>query len=60
MDKYNNGTPPKDKKQDQQSLANDLMTVMLREGQAIGELKEHKQRVMELETQVKAWLSFYH
>ena len=55
MDKWNTVHNSKDKpssKNDAQHMANDLMTLRLREGQAVSELKEHKQRVMELETQV--------
>ena len=57
MEKYNvAGQSPsnnKDKmKKDTEMLANELMTIRIREGRAISELKEHKQRVMELETQV--------
>ena len=35
-----------------QQLTEDMMTLRIRESQAVGELKEMKQRVMELETQV--------
>ena len=59
MEKYNvAGQSPsnnKDKmKKDAEMLANELMTIRIREGRAISELKEHKQRVMELETQVRS------
>ena len=58
MEKYNvagqSPTNNKDKaRKEAELLANDLMTIRLREGRAISELKEHKQRVMELETQVR-------
>ncbi len=44
------GTPSKSK---QQQVAEELMTVRLREAEALADLKGSKQKVMELETQVK-------
>ncbi len=43
------GTPSKSK---QQQVAEELMTVRLREAEALADLKSTKQKVMELETQV--------
>ena len=42
----------KPNKKREQQLADDLMTVRLREAEALADLKEMKQKVMELETQV--------
>jgi hypothetical protein len=48
------GAAPKPKQQavELRQAQDDLMAVRLREAQAISELKEMKQKVMELETQV--------
>ena len=42
----------KPNKKREQQLADDLMAVRLREAEALADLKEMKQKVMELETQV--------
>ena len=42
----------KPSKKREQQLADDLMSVRLREAEALADLKEMKQKVMELETQV--------
>ena len=46
------GTPPTKSKQ--QQIAEELMAVRLREAESLAELKNMKQKVMELETQVCA------
>ena len=53
------GTPNKTR---QQQIAEELMAVRLREAESLAELKSMKQKVMELETQVRHvaqwWSSF--
>lgn len=50
----------KPSKKREQQLADDLMAVRLREAEALADLKEMKQKVMELETQVKDFFSVKH
>ena len=54
MEKWNSANgPSKMSKNDAQHTANELMSTRLREARVVAELKDSKQRVMELETQVQ-------
>ena len=58
MERQHSVTSPKEKnsKQEIKSLQEELMTVKVREAKALVEGKETKQKVMELETQVRELL----
>ena len=60
MDKVNSASPnTKASKSDVRQMSDEIMTLRLREVNAISELKDSKQKLMELETQVSYWY-FYH
>lgn len=50
-----NAASSKNSKHEIRVLQDELMTVKIREAQSLSDLKEMKQKVMELETQVKTW-----
>ena len=60
MEKQTLDTPKKASKNQVQQLQDDMMTLRLREAQTLGELKELKQKVMELETEVPVACCLHH